>query len=201
MIKNSINLIPDEIQRGWRRRRLSAWMTAAIAVYAVIIIAGILSQYSMLRTKRAVADSLEREKSSLIAGSARYAELTAKYGEILRTEGELKKRMSAVAEVSSRRVSWPAILKRLSHDIPPTVWLRALSTSDDQASGFKRLKFLGGAVSNRAVADFIFMLENAGYFSDVALTYSQKRDFDSKTVYDFELTALLRKTAELQYER
>lgn len=83
--------------------------------------------------------------------------------------------------------------------MPEGLWLRGVSSSDAEGGG-KRIRVLGSAAANRAVADFIFTLENSGYFSNVTLAYTQKRDLERAHVYDFELNMNIRKNEETTHD-
>lgn len=199
MTVTGINLIPDDIRLVWRigRWKLYIWPLFALWIAAMVVI--YLGQRSEMAEKRKEAGALAREKGILMAGSAQYAELSAKFSDIQKTESELKNRLSLAKELSDKRIAWSVVLKRLSHDIPRDVWLKGMTTSDGDGRQ-KKVKFVGSAAAGKSVADFVFTLENSGYFTDVELSYAQKRDFDSMTVYDFEILAALKETDELIYE-
>ncbi len=197
MIKG-INLMPDEIKEGWRLKRWRRTFILAAAAYLVVPGLVYFRQQTVIREKRAEEAALLKEKASLAGKDAIYTELSRRIRDVRQAETELKKNVNVTADLVDKRISWSTVLKKLSHDAPQGLWLKNLSTSD--AAGGKKLRVLGAALSNRAVADFIFTLENSGYFDNVALSYTQRRDFDSETIYDFELSASLRKTDEVMYE-
>ncbi|MEK7679208.1 MAG: PilN domain-containing protein [Deltaproteobacteria bacterium] len=199
MTVNGINLIPEDIRQVWRIARWKLYIWPLFALWAVALVIIYLGQRSDIAGKRKEDGFLAQEKGMLIAGSAQYAELSARFSDIQKTESELKNRLSLAKDLSDKRIAWSVVLKRLSHDIPPDVWLKGITTSDgDQRQ--KKVKFVGSAGTGKAVADFVFMLENSGYFTDVELSYAQKRDFDSMTVYDFEILTALKVTNEVVYE-
>lgn len=197
MIKG-INLMPDEIKEGWRLKRWRRAFILAAAAYLVVPGLVYFRQQTVIREKRAEEAALLKEKVSLAGKDAIYTELSRRIRDVRQAETELKKNVNVTADLVDKRISWSTVLKKLSHDVPQGLWLKNLSTSD--AAGGKKLRVLGAALSNRAVADFIFTLENSGYFDNVALSYTQRRDFGSETIYDFELSASLRKTDEVMYE-
>lgn len=197
MVKG-INLIPDDIKDS---RRLKRWRRAfmlAAALYLVILGLVYLRQYSVIREKRAEESALLKEEEPFAGRGAVYTELSRRIRDARQAEGELKKRLNAGAGVIDRRVPWSMVLKKLSHDVPQGMWLNGLSTTD--AANGKKLRVLGSALSNRAVADFVFTLENSNYFENVSLSYTQRRESGSRIVYDFELSASLRKNDEVIYE-
>ncbi|MBI5469386.1 MAG: PilN domain-containing protein [Deltaproteobacteria bacterium] len=197
MIKG-INLIPDEIKDGWRLKRWKRTFILAAAAYLAVPGLVYFRQHTVITQKRAEEAALQKGKESFAGKGAIYTELSRRIRDAQQAETELKKRLNVTADLADKRISWSNVLKKLSHDVPQGLWLKNLSTSD--SAGSKKLRILGSALSNRAVADFIFTLENSGYFDNVALSYTQRRDFGSETVYDFELSASLRKTDEVMYE-
>lgn len=196
MIKG-INLIPDEIQAQWRIGRWRKTIWAAGMIYAVVFAVFFLFQVKGLLDKRAKLKSIEKEKTALIAANAQYSDLSLKVETMRKTQSELQKRLGVASELSGKKVSWSVMLKRLSSEMPAGVWLRSLSTHDEETTGVKKIRFLGTALSNRAVGDFAFFLENAGFAQNVTLAYSQKRDLNSIHVYDFEINVDLKKTEEM----
>lgn len=199
MIKG-VNLIPDDIQAQWRFARWRHMLWAAGIVYATVFTAFFLIQVKGLLDKRTGLHSLEKEKAALIAANAQYSELSLKVETMRKTQSELQKRLGVASELSGKKVSWSVMLRRLSAGMPSKVWLRSLSTFDEEATGVKKIRFLGSAMTNRAVGDFAFFLENSGFAHDVALLYSQKREVDGIYVYDFEMTMGLIRTEELTNE-
>ncbi len=196
MIKG-INLIPDDIQGQWKIGRWRKMIWAAGIIYALVFAAFFLFQVKGLVEKRAELKSVEKEKTALIAANAQYSDLSLKVETMRRTQSELQKRLGVASELSGKKVSWSVMLKRLSAEMPPGVWLRSLSTHDEETTGVKKVRFLGTAMSNRAVGDFAFFLENSGFAQNVTLAYSQKRDLNNLYVYDFEITMDFKKTQEM----
>jgi Tfp pilus assembly protein PilN len=193
-----VNLIPEEIKRQWRLKRLKT-LFISIAVFYLASLGLVYGyQLTVLAKKEKEVVSLEGEKGLLISRNVQYRELINKINDTKKKEVELKRRLDTVSSLVEDHISWSTTLKVLSRDIPERVWLRSLSTSD-KAEG-KTLAFEGSALSHGAVADFVFMLENSAFFHDVSLTYTQKKEFNRKTIYDFEVFAGLRKDAGLTHE-
>ncbi len=67
-----------------------------------------------------------------------------------------------------------------------------IKTSGDRSVGGKGVKFNGTAISNYRIAEFVFALENSQFFGNVLLAYSQKREFQGRDLYDFEITTDLK---------
>lgn len=199
MTIKGINLIPEDVRFAWRLKRLRAFLTAFAFLYLLTLALIFMSQRTAVAAKKAQMNALIQQKEMLIANSAQYSELQARHREIQTTETELKKRLEAAAGLAEKSISWAAVLRRLSRDMPENVWLKSITTSDDEAQG-KTLKFMGSSTTSRGVADFLFMLENSPHFHNAALSYSQKKDFDKTTVHEFEITAGLKRTEETVHE-
>jgi Tfp pilus assembly protein PilN len=203
--KTTINLMPEEIRRNWRLRRIRILLVVVSLVYLAGLGALYMKQRSMVSDMQTEVETLSTEKAALAARNIEYRELTISLAETRKSEAEIKRRLETATRLAGNRVSWSTVLRRLSRDVPGGVWLRTLSTSDlgEAAPGGgvgKKIRFLGSALSNNSVADFIFTIENSGYFTDVDLSYSQKREVLSRTVYDFEVSAALKLTNDITYD-
>ena len=192
-----INLIPDDIRKGWRRKKLRKALIVAVAAY-FLLLGGVLVQHrSALAAKRVEAARAQAEKEALLSKGSGYIELSKRLQAAKQSEAELSRKLGATAGLS--RTAWSNVLKRIGNDVPEGLWLRGVSSSDADGGG-KRIRVLGSAAANRAVADFIFTLENSGYFSSVTLAYTQKRDLEGAHVYDFELYMNLKKNEETTHD-
>lgn len=195
-----INLVPEDIQARWRLWKRRKALLSVAAVYAAALILVFINQRVVLHGKRAAVASIEAERNSLAAKGSEYERLSRQLAEVRQAESELKKNFEAGAALAQKRIAWPVLLKRLSNDIPDNVWLKTLSTSDINEQGGKKMRFVGTAASNRAVSEFVFMLENSGYFEDAVLLYTQKKEYGANSYYDFEVNSTLKKTEEIMYE-
>jgi len=196
-VTEGINLIPDDIRKGWRRKKLRKALIVAVAAY-FLLLGGVLVQHrSALAAKRVEAARAQAEKEALLSKGSGYIELSKRLQAAKQSEAELSRKLGATAGLS--RTAWSNVLKRIGNDVPEGLWLRGVSSSDAEGGG-KRIRVLGSAAANRAVADFIFTLENSGYFSNVTLAYTQKRDLEGAHVYDFELYMNLKKNEETTHD-
>lgn len=190
-----INLISDEIRRGRSVKRWKTLLAAAALLYLGLLGAVYTNQKIVLSGREAQLRVLEQEKAALVASNKEYARLIREIRAVDKSEVELKTRLEGVSALVSDHTRWSSVLKALTHHIPRHLWLRGLSSSDIKGeragggAGFKRLKFVGRATASTAVSEFIFLLENSRNFDDVNLTYSQKREYKTMALYDFEVTA------------
>lgn len=198
-MKNGINLIPDDVVRERLVRKVRTGLVVFGVFYAVVLGGVYAAQRMDLNAKKASLSEVESRGASLFSKDAHHAELGKKLAEVKRLETELTQKISAAAGLSGKKVAWAHVLKRLSADVPEGLWLRVVSTSETD-SALKRLRVAGSALSNRPVAEFISALESSGLYKDLSLTYTQKRESASGTVYDFELFMDLKRTAETVHD-
>lgn len=198
-MKNGINLIPDEIKQARLIKKVRAGLIAIGIVYVAVLGLVFVGQRIEIKSKNATLSDIEAKRDALLSSGARQADLGRKLADIRRAEGELTQRLNATAGLSGKKIAWAHVLKRLSTEMPEGVWLRGISTSE-AVSALKRVRLTGSATSNRPVAEFISALENSGLFTDLSLTYTQKREHPSGSVYDFELYMDLKKTGETVHD-
>lgn len=200
MIIKGINLVPEDIRRQWRMTGYKTGLRAVVVLYVIVIAIIYINQRRTLDAKLADEQALIKQRDGLIAMSLQYAELSRRFADIQKAEGDIKKRLVVSGDLAFKRISWAALLKRMSRDIPSNVWLKSLSTSDGQEAGGKKIRFTGNAASNKGVSDLVFVLENAGYFHDVQLVYAQKRAGGMGTLYDFEVTADIKRVGDILHD-
>ncbi len=159
-----------------------------------------INQRRTLDAKLSEEISLIKQRDGLVAMSLQYADLSKRFTDIQKAESDIKKRLSVSGELALKRISWAALLKHMSRDIPANVWLKSLSTSDASELGGKKIRFTGSAATNKGVSDLVFALENAGYFHDVQLIYAQKREGAADSLYDFEVTADIKRIDDILHD-
>ena len=198
-MKNGINLIPDEIRRARLIKKVRTGLIATGVVYVAVLGIVFAGQRMEIKNRNAALSAIEARRDSFLSSGARQADLGRRLADIRRAEGELTQKLNATAGLSGKKIAWAYVLKRLSTDLPEGVWLRGISTSE-AGTALKRVRITGSAISNRPVAEFISALENSGLFTDLSLTYTQKREHPSGSVYDFELYMDLKKTGETVHD-
>ncbi|MBI2400841.1 MAG: PilN domain-containing protein [Deltaproteobacteria bacterium] len=198
-MKNGINLIPDEIKRARLIKKARTGLIATGVVYVAVLGLVFAGQRMEINDRKADLSAVEAKRDSLLSSGTRQADLGRKLADIRRAEAELTQRLNATAGLSGKKIAWAHVFKRLSAEMPEGVWLRGISTSEAGAA-LKRVHITGSATSNRPVAEFISALENSGLFMDLSLTYTQKREQSSGSVYDFELYMDLKKNGETVHD-
>jgi len=194
-----INLIPDEI----RERKKAGQKRPLIIIFLVFYFIGLGAVYFYQKAKiHGRLDNLEqikKQNSELIAQNAGYKDAIERIGLAQKREEDIKKRLEVIDSLLQGRIYWSGILRGITHIIPEGIWFNSLSTYDltdaSKASvprAGKGVRFTGTALSNSRIAEFIFAIENSQFFGNVLLAYSQKREFQGKDLYDFEITADLK---------
>lgn len=211
-----INLIPDEIKKIKKAGQRRPIIIALLIFYAAG--AGVFYVYQNAKVKARLAkiEQIKKERDELVSQSARYKEVIERINLAQRREGEIKKRLDVINSLLQARIYWSDILRAVTHLIPDGVWLRSMSTYDlakgagnvpaEPAGGLpsnasvrgKGIKFSGTAFSNSRIAEFIFAMENSQFAGSVALVFSQKREFQGRDLYDFEITADLKTAGSKQ---
>jgi Tfp pilus assembly protein PilN len=198
-MKNGIDLVPAEIKRERLMKKARAIFIAIGLLYLAVLVVFLTLQRMEIKDKSARLSALEAERDSLLASKARQAEHAGRLAEIRKAQAVLTKRINATAGLSGKKIAWAFILKNLAADVPEGLWLCGLSTSE-AASALKRVRLTGSATSNRVVAGFISALEGSGLFTEISLTYTQKRENQSGQVYDFELYMDLKRTEDTVHD-
>ena len=198
-MKNGINLIPDEVRRARLMKKARGGLIATGVVYVAVLGVVFAAQQMEIKNKSAALSAIEAKRDSLLSSGSRQADLGRRLADIRRAETGLTQKLGAAAGLSGKKIAWAYVLKRLSREVPEGVWLRGISTSE-AGSALKRVRLTGSATANRPVAEFISALENSGLFTDLSLTYTQKREHQTGPVYDFELYMDLRKTEDTVHD-
>ncbi len=201
MIKG-INLIPVEIQESFKRRKVRVLFYASVALYILLLGALYYSIHSSVSAKRFKLAALEEQRRGIELEGAEYQSLTATIAGINSNEQDLKRRLDLASGLTRDRVLWSSVLKRMSNDLPKGIWLRSMTTSDisgalsGSGKGDKQVRLHGSGLTPNSVSDLIFTLENSGYFWNVRLAYTPKKELEAGTVYDFEVITRLKRGVE-----
>lgn len=193
-----INLIPDEIMRKKKAGQKRSLVLGILILYVAGL--GMIYFYQKAKIKERFdnTEQARKQRDELIAQNARYKEVIERINLAQKKEEDIKKRLAVIDSLLQGRVYWSEILRGVTNLIPDGIWLTSLSTYDvpqsSASGGGKGVKFNGTAFSNSRIAEFVFTLENSRFFKNVLLAYSQKKELQGKDLYDFEITAELKKT-------
>lgn len=188
-----INLLPEDIKRAREKARLKPMLVFFAAVYIFICGFVYIYQKMEIRDKVKKAGSIKNEINAIVEQGSRYQQVMEQINITEKKGEEINKRLQSVGVIMKKQVKWSAVLKEITNIIPDNVWLTSLAVYDlskeKKPKEGRGLKFTGAALSNKLLARFIASLENSLQFHNVHLQYSQKREVDSKSFYDFEITA------------
>ena len=199
-----INLIPDEMLIGKKAGQKRPFIIGILILYVLGLGAVYIYQKAKVRERLNNVEETRRQRDELIAQNARYREVIERISLAQKREEDIKKRLAVISSLLEDRVYWSEILRNTTHRIPDGIWLTSLSTNDlakvsgkppAESTGSKGVKFNGTALSNSTIAAFVFALENSRDFGNVVLAYSQKNEFQGRDLYDFEISADLRKAS------
>ena len=119
---------------------------------------------------------------------------------LLETAG--KQRLGGAAKedlkaILSSRPHWSRILRQLTRNMPPQVWLGSVKSSQLKGEEYQ-LEVAGYAKSQRALTNFIMGLESNGYFRKTELVGTKKGGAevsgkDEAFSFDIVTTPILRK--------
>lgn len=205
-----INLIPDEMLKRKKAGQKRPFIIGILVFYVIILSAVYFYQKVKVKKKLNNVEQARMQRDELIAQNARYREVIERINLAQKREEDIKKRLEVIGSLLENRLYWSEILRSATHFIPGGIYLTSMSTYDlpkgsgqppiesvggkplvDSIMG-KGVKFNGTALSNSAIAEFVFALENSRDFGNVLLTYSQKKEFKGRDLYDFEISADLR---------
>ncbi|MBI5286666.1 MAG: PilN domain-containing protein [Deltaproteobacteria bacterium] len=188
-----INLLPDEIKRARRKAHIRSSIIVFLVIYVAVIVALYLHQRGQIRNGLSHLEGLKREKDLLIEQNIKYKEVIDRISMIKQKEGDIQKRLEIIGFILDERIYWSRVLRAITHLVPEGMWLTSLSTHDLPKGTGKGIRFTGLALSNLHIARLIFAIENSPFFHKVSLSYSQKKEFKGREVYDFEITSELRR--------
>lgn len=197
-----INLIPDEILIDKKAVQKRPLIISVFVIYFLCLGAVYIYQKAKVKKRLNNVEQARMQRDELIAQNTRYREVIERINLVQKREEDIKKRLAVISAILEERIYWSEILRNLTHRIPDGIWLTSLSTNDlakvpgkspADSIGGKGVKFNGTALSNSAIAAFVFALENSSDFENVVLVYSQKNESQDRDLYDFEISADLRR--------
>lgn len=197
-----INLIPDEILVDKKAVQKRPLIISVLVIYFLCLGAVYIYQKAKVKKRLNNVEQARMQRDELIAQNTRYREVIERINLVQKREDDIKKRLAVISSILEERVYWSEILRNLTHRIPDGIWLTSLSTNDlakepgkspADSIGGKGVKFNGTALSNSAIAAFVFALENSSDFENVVLVYSQKNESQDRDLYDFEISTDIRR--------
>ncbi len=170
-----INLIPYRVAR--QQQQISQHLGNFIGV---IVLAGVLSMGAHMMAS-AQLDDLKVEATQL---TAKNQELKEKIGKIEHLDAlrvEVERKLEIIDQLQKGRFRSLMTLNEIAQVIPKNVWLTSIKDSSEE------IGLEGLAESNKAVANFMRMLDRSPLFANVRLHGISRVEMDGMAVRKFTL--------------
>ena len=170
-----INLIPYRVAR--QQQQISQHLGNFIGI---IVLAGVLSMGAHMMAS-AQLDDLKVEATQL---TAKNQELKEKIGKIEHLDAlrvEVERKLEIIDQLQKGRFRSLMTLNEIAQVIPKNVWLTSIKDSSEE------IGLEGLAESNKAVANFMRMLDRSPLFSNVKLNGISRVEMDGMAVRKFTL--------------
>lgn len=170
-----INLIPYRVAR--QQQQISQHLGNFIGV---IVLAGVLSMGAHMMASTQL-DDLKVEATQL---TAKNQELKEKIGKIEHLDAlrvEVERKLEIIDQLQKGRFRSLMTLNEIAQVIPKNVWLTSIKDSSEE------IGLEGLAESNKAVANFMRMLDRSPLFSNVKLLGISRVEVDGMAVRKFTL--------------
>ncbi len=152
--------------------------TAILGILLVAVLA--IRDQSRISSLRAKIAELQAEEQVLKAKQSAV-------GEILEKEKIIRQRSEVIQRLLQTRYRYVDFLDKLSALLPWDVWLSSVEEVQADTIPTGNFKLSGYAPSSVAVANFLKILRNSGFFSDVRLIHIKKEVIDDNPVAGFEI--------------
>lgn len=185
-----VNLLPPEVHRARKLRRVQAGLGAGVAVVAVILGGVYLTQ----------ANAASHAKDDLAGSQARSATLKAQaatFADVPKTIKAIDDAQAARQQAMSTDVLWYRYLNDLSYVTPANAWLTELdvksaggdaNTAALGTSGIASLQIKGESKTHVDVATWLNALAKESGFSQPYFTDAVNTDLNGTTVVKFDST-------------
>ncbi len=170
-----INLIPYRVAR--QQQQISQHLGNFIGV---IVLAGVLSMAAHMMASTQLNDLIV-ETAQL---TAKNQEMKDKIGKIEHLDAlriEVERKLEIVDQLQKGRFRSLITLNEIAQVIPKNVWLKSIKDNSES------IRLEGSAVTNKAVASFMRMLDQSPLFSNVKLHGISRDKVDETVVRKFTL--------------
>ncbi|MEW6102878.1 MAG: PilN domain-containing protein [bacterium] len=169
-----INLLPPEIIEKRKKRQQGIFIVSIVLLYAMIL-SGIGFYLNMKKLGlQANIKKIDEEIASLQPTLDKIKQIEAE-------NAEINRRLSVIQTLIKGRFKWVKVLEEVSKTITitPDIWLSSLSPTEENGISLSCSGF-----SNYSVANFIVVLMENPFFSDITLSAvsSSGRESEEKTV-------------------
>jgi len=177
MIK--INLLPHVSRKKAAVNRQA--QLAGLGGVAVVLVL-LYAWWSMVSDSRELRSKIEQTQQEL----KRYEEITKKVAQFEADKKRLEEKIKTIDRLIASQTGPVRLMDQISRQLPSEVWLTGLK----EAGG--RVTLQGYAFTDFAIAEYMTRLQrDAGLFSEVELSFSERGEVQKIPVKRFELTLKL----------
>lgn len=178
MIK--INLLPHVSRKKAAVNRQA--QLAGLGGVAVVLVL-LYAWWSMVSDSRELRNKIEQTQQEL----KRYEEVAKKVAQFEADKKRLEEKIKTIDRLIASQTGPVRLMDQISRQLPSEVWLTALR----EAGG--RITLQGYAFTDFAIAEYMTRLQrDAGLFSEVELSFSERGEVQKIPVKRFELTLKLK---------
>ncbi len=193
-----INLLKPEKKEAPRRDETAYFaeekgpgkLNIYVAVGALVLTLGTIGGAYFLQDGR-----LKRETQLLEDSRARLAELEKELkllADAQKTAAEVERKIKIINDLKAQQQNAMLMMDKLSVSLPDWVWLT--KTVFHQFT----LNIEGKAISNNLIVDLINNLSNSGYFENVQLETSVRKQEAGMDIFDFKIRCTFKRASEPQ---
>jgi len=177
-----INLIQDKRLEAKRLDQKSRVMFLAFGSSIAVSILGFGFLAVENFSKRAQADQLSAELQQI-------APLQRQIDADTKASQALQPRLTTLQNAQTITASWSHVLEHIAHQTPAEVWLTAINSTAQDPTKPVQATFVGEAVSQAPISEYVFRLQNSQFLDAVNLKYTQEKDLANTKSTDFEIDA------------
>lgn len=178
MIK--INLLPHVSRKKAAVNRQA--QLAGLGGVAVVLVL-LYAWWSMVSDSRELRSKIEQTQQEL----KRYEEVAKKVAQFEADKKRLEEKIKTIDRLIASQTGPVRLMDQISRQLPSEVWLTGLR----EAGG--RITLQGYAFTDFAIAEYMTRLQrDAGLFSEVELSFSERGEVQKIPVKRFELTLKLK---------
>ncbi|MCD4813068.1 PilN domain-containing protein [bacterium] len=175
-----INLLPLKIRKTKGVIRLYTYLVIAGSLAAIVLVMVLLNVLAQTR-------GVEKKIADLHAAEAALADKTGPLLSLARQEEKIVKLKAMIGRLTQEQPIWIKILDELANVVQDDMWLTKLLS--ERQAGKKRLVLTleGEAYHKISVADFLTMLENSDFFTEVTLEALNETQRGNRSQVQFKL--------------
>lgn len=113
-------------------------------------------------------------------------------------EGVLQPKITTLQHAQEITNSWGTVLNHISHQTPSDVWLTAIQCNAQDPTKDVDASFVGKALSQTSVSDYVFRLQNCSALKAVALKFTEEKPGPKGNIADFQIDTQIAQTALVQ---